>query len=860
MKKFFKILVYTVGITISVIILLVVIGIAIEDKLVSYTVEYVKESSPFPLKIGSTKVSLLKNFPNASVILKNVSVTSPLQKTNEYLELQELQVNFGLLGVFSNKFRINNVALKNGKVKISMTENGSELINPFLTSESTTGKTNWLVSVGSLTLENIEVDFSNSITKWNVKTQINKSEIRGFIESKGYSFSIKLRAFVHHFAQGEFTYLTNKLVDVSTNIKSTNSYYTAQSGQLSIDGITLTFSAKIGQLNELPVKIAISGNNIDTETFLRLISQQNIQLSQHIGTKGNISFSANINGIKGSTTPFNINVTFNTERFIFYLNNGTSLSIESLTGRFISNVSTSSVETTFRKIRYGNSAISGKLRAKNFSSPIVFFSGETNINLSDINSLSSSLPELSGLIQGKTEFLIKIKDPLSPSLSDLTTLKSAGNLNVSNFAMAIRGRDLSISALSGNVRLHNQSLENFSFNGKLNNSTINGEIVTCNVVPFITKAEPLNITGSLNIDELNTEWLMTSELNNNSNIVESKNDIEIGIISGPISIKLLKHKKFSSQFLSTNATIYSSRYIFDNLKGATCSGKFSGRLAVDAHNSNKQVVAGEIDAAGVEISALFNSFDSFGQSVVTDKNISGKLTGTSTFVAQLNNWTFDLATLQLSSNVSVANGKLEGITQLEGLSKFISLEELRSINFKNLENTIVIEKGEVTIPKMEIKSSVMDFVCAGNHSVNGTYSYRVALKLSDILFRKASKNNPKNAEFGTIEPDGTGNTKLYLKIEDIGKGMNVSYDRQAAREGLKTTIKSEKEVIKKAFRDEFGSIFRKSKDSVVVKKSTKFEMEWGDSTAKKDDTTNKTLQKKNDESKKTKFEIDWDDN
>jgi hypothetical protein len=37
-------------------------------------------------------------------------------------------------------------------------------------------------------------------------------------------------------------------------------------------------------------------------------------------------------------------------------------------------------------------------------------------------------------------------------------------------------------------------------------------------------------------------------------------------------------------------------------------------------------------------------------------------------------------------------------------------------------------------------------------------------------------------------------------------------------------------------------------------------MEWGDSTAKKDDTTNKTLQKKNDESKKTKFEIDWDDN
>lgn len=858
MKKVFKFLGYTVGITISVIILLVVISFAVEDKLVSYTLEFVKQSSPLPIKIGSANVSLLKSFPNAAVILKDVSVTSPLNKNNEYIELKELRINFGLLGLLSNKFRVNNISLKNGKVKIAMCENGSELINPFITSDSAIGKTNWLVSVGKFTLENIDIDFVNSATNWNVRAQINKSEIKGFIEPKGYSFGIKLKAYVSRFAQGEFTYLTNKLVDVSTSFKSANKYYTAQNGKLSIDGVVLNFSAKIGQEAQLPIKIVINGNNIDTETFLRLISQQNIQITQHVGTKGSISFSANITGIKGSKTPFDIGVLFSTERFIFYLNNGNSLTIESLTGRFISNVSAFSVETKFRKIKYGNSSLSGKILAKNISSPVVFFSGEANINLSDLKNINESLPEMSGLIQGKAELLIAIKDPLSPNLSDLPTLKSSGNLSVSNLGVELKGSDLKITALTGNVSLRNQSIENFSFNGKLNNSAISGEIASCNIVPFITLTEPLHVKGKLFVDEFNTEWLMNGDLNSNSNTDESKNDLEIGIISGPISVKSFIHKNFSAQFLNANATIYSNRYVFENINGSTCNGKFSGRVAVNSQGLNKQIVAGEIEAIGVEISKLFYSFDSFGQSVVTDKNISGLLAGTGSFVAQLSNWTFDLAALQMSSNVSIANGKLEGISQLEGLSRFISLEELRSVSFKNLENSIVIDKGKVTIPKMEVKSSVMDFVCSGNHEINGTYSYSLELKLSDILFRKASKNNPRNAEFGKIEPDGTGNTKLHLKIEDVGQGMSVSYNRQAAREGVKATIKNERESLKKAFRDEFGSIFKKSNDSVLVKKNTKFEMEGSDSVEIIENT--ETFKKKNEDNKKTKFEIDWDDN
>lgn len=860
MKRAVKIISY-IGIAIvSVAILLVVIGVTLEDKLVSYTVNYVRASSPMPLKIGSAKVSLFKNFPNASVILKNVAISSSSSAGNEYIELSELQISFGLLGVFSNKFNINNVVLKDGRVKIKMNRNGSELINPFLQSESASEKTNWLVSIGSLSLQNIELAFSNSATNWNVNTLIKKAVVKGIVEPNGYSFDIKFKAHIGLFAQGEFIYLVNSNVDVSTNFKSKNNFYTAQNGLLTIDGVTLNFSTKIGQTSGLPIKIAANGSNIDTETLLRILTQQRVSLPDKTSTYGNISFRANISGIVGSSAPFDIDIKFDTKRFVVLLNSDLNITIESLTGEFLSNANgQASIDTKFQKIRFNDSFISGKLKAKNFVSPILFFSGETSVNISDIHSLRDSLPEMEGLLNGNIEFLLEIKDPLSPSLSDLKSLKAFGNLSLSNFSLSFNDRDLKLSSLSGNATLNNQLLENFLFKGNLNNSAINGEILRCNIVSFIAKTEPLNITASISIDEFNTECLAANDSKN----IESKNDYEIGAISGPISVNTLKHKKFTSKFVSANATLYSNRYVFDNLKGATCSGVYNGRLAIDTDLANKQKIVGEIDAKGIEISTLFNSFDSFGQSLVTDKNISGKFSGTTFFVSNLNNWNFDLSTLQLSSTVSIINGKLEGIKQLEGLSKFISLEELRSISFMKLENTIQVEKGEITIPKMEVKSSVMDFICSGSQNINGTYSYRVALNLGDILFRKASKNNSKNTAFGEIEPDGTGKTKLYLKIDDFGQGINVSYDHQASREGLKISIKSEKESIKQAFRDEFGSIFKTKKDSnnVIIKPKAKFELEWGDSTKRKEkDSTTTVLQKKKDDSKKTKFEIDWDDN
>jgi len=127
--------------------------------------------------------------------------------------------------------------------------------------------------------------------------------------------------------------------------------------------------------------------------------------------------------------------------------------------------------------------------------------------------------------------------------------------------------------------------------------------------------------------------------------------------------------------------------------------------------------------------------------------------------------------------------------------------------------------------------------------------YRFQLLLSDVLYSKASSKKPENNSFGEVEDDGTGKTKLYLKLEGDLNSHKVSYDRATARNAFKENLKQERQSLKNILLDEFKFLRRekidtsavneqvnpllpvkkKGKDSVVMKKDNpKYVIEWDD--------------------------------
>ena len=90
----------------------------------------------------------------------------------------------------------------------------------------------------------------------------------------------------------------------------------------------------------------------------------------------------------------------------------------------------------------------------------------------------------------------------------------------------------------------------------------------------------------------------------------------------------------------------------------------------------------------------------------------------------------------------------------ESLSKYIELEELREVKFKQLNNQILIQNETVYIPRFNVFSSALNLSMEGNHSFKDEIDYSFTLRLKDFLGKKAKK--PKENEFGYVEDEEFG--------------------------------------------------------------------------------------------------------
>ncbi|MCK7542289.1 MAG: AsmA-like C-terminal region-containing protein [Marinilabiliales bacterium] len=70
---------------------------------------------------------------------------------------------------------------------------------------------------------------------------------------------------------------------------------------------------------------------------------------------------------------------------------------------------------------------------------------------------------------------------------------------------------------------------------------------------------------------------------------------------------------------------------------------------------------------------------------------------------------------------------------------YLDLDELKDISFSRMENDVFINNSTVSIPKMLINSSAVNFTIYGTHSFDEDYSYHV-----------------KAAPFRGSEPEGKG--------------------------------------------------------------------------------------------------------
>jgi hypothetical protein len=236
---------------------------------------------------------------------------------------------------------------------------------------------------------------------------------------------------------------------------------------------------------------------------------------------------------------------------------------------------------------------------------------------------------------------------------------------------------------------------------------------------------------------------------------------------------------------------FEGKFAFDHnqltIKGNTDA--MQGQLAVEgkAYFELRPWLKMHLTANNLDLQTLMAQCENFGQTVITDNNLRGRLSGK---VALWTYWTdtgdFDYDRLRVLADVHGTNGELVDLKMLEDFSTFIHIEDLRRVKFTDLQNYIEITKQELYLPAMLIQSNALNLTISGKQSFNNDIDYKLKVNAGQVLLNRIKKHDndldPLPAEKGMFNLFYTivGNLDKY-DMKRSKKAVKAEFERSESR-------------------------------------------------------------------------------
>ena len=200
-----------------------------------------------------------------------------------------------------------------------------------------------------------------------------------------------------------------------------------------------------------------------------------------------------------------------------------------------------------------------------------------------------------------------------------------------------------------------------------------------------------------------------------------------------VNIGRLRYNRLGIKNLATTLRMQSNQQLYlDTLSMAMAGGNITARAHFNGADPNKIYLRSRINVEDVNLEKLMLKADHLGQDFVINKNIKG------TFSGQIKSYIRvhpDLTPLidesQAQMDVEIVNGELVDFAPMQAMSSYFGGKNLTRIRFDTLRNSLTLKNGTLSIPDMNINSSLGFMEVAGNQSMDMHMDYyiRIPLKL-----------------------------------------------------------------------------------------------------------------------------------
>jgi hypothetical protein len=215
----------------------------------------------------------------------------------------------------------------------------------------------------------------------------------------------------------------------------------------------------------------------------------------------------------------------------------------------------------------------------------------------------------------------------------------------------------------------------------------------------------------------------------------------------------VKYRRLWLKNLSTNVRMLEAHHLYlDTLHVELAGGQIDARAHFNGTNPDKIYLRSRIKVNNVDLEKMMLKLDYFGQDYVINKNLKGRLTGqVKAYMRVHPDLTPLLDQSQAQLDVAIYNGELRNFAPMEAMSSYFKDKNMKLVRFDTLINTLTFKDNILSIPAMNINSSLGYLEFSGTQSLDMKMEYyvRIPLKMvTQVGFRMLF--NKKKEE---VDPD-----------------------------------------------------------------------------------------------------------
>ncbi len=832
MKKFLKRLAIWTSIVIAALLILaVVIASVFKKPIGNRLIKEINKQLKSELVTEDFDLSLISGFPNVSAEFANVELGDAFGGT--LLKAEKLAFRFGLFSLFSSSIKVKTIVVEGGEINIINADRKGQPNYLILKEpeEETPKETEeepgeFGLEIENAILQNVWLVYTDKKAGQLFDVFVEDGEVSGNLGSTGIAIKSEARIKTKTVEVEGTRYLRNKnlyydadvIIDLAKGAYKFNDL---------IFGVGTNIFRASGSVEQLPaytdIDLRIKNKDGNLGAVIDLLPAQYTKQLEGFRSTGQFHFDATVKGRLDSRKMPAINANFG-------LKNGritadllgtplrdVSFEVDYTNGKELSS-RTSLFEIKNFKAYFDNELFEMGLLVNNFDDPRIDFRLDGAIPLATVYDLLGNprISEGDGEVELRN---IRVKGKYNDmiNMNRISNVEANGAIEFDDATLVINDQKVLIDRGKVQVQNNNLAIDDLKFEAPGTEITFNGDC--SNLIPVLFAGEKrrdkveLRFNATLNAPQLDIDNLLAL-----SEIPVNGGQTSEAVVDS-LKVKRTQTREKVTKFLKGTFKADIANYNYNLIEGKDFKGSLTfnnntlsiegntkamgGNINLDgqAHFTDRPYLKTKIYCESLDITELFRQTENFGQSVLVENNLNGKLASNTIIYAFWDNeGNFLMDDLNILSDVRVDNGELRDFEMLYNFASVIKLKDLEKIKFVTLQNWLEIKDGSLYIPVMFIQSNALNLTINGSHTFENNIDYNLKVNAGQVIANKLKSHDP------TLEPlaaKRNGWFNLYYNIS----GDLENYEVKSARKEIKQAFANSgrrKEQIKEILFNEFG--------------------------------------------------------